>query len=737
MLTSSIVRVDQLCCGMEATLIRDTLGPIAGVEEIKVSVTDRRVCVQHTQSVSADFIVEALNAKHLGASLQTKAVGEVQVKHRSWGDRLRLAGVAAQVFLFAAALGLHLETGYEAWVDGLSTVCVALSLPLARDAVLAVLRKTPNVEFLMAVAMLGSLCQGALLESASVGAIVTIMDHIKTMVTQFVERRLGGMLVAAPEAVDLDGGGSKLLKDLTKGDIFLARAGDRIAADGLVVGGKASVDESQVTGEAMPQEKGKDTTVHSGSMVESGFLKILATSKPTESFDGRVAEMVRDAKGTLSETEAIVNRFAVWYTPSVILLAVAAALARQRLQPFLVIIVAGCPCALLGAAPFVHGACISVLASRCGLLVKSTNALEALAGVRYLGFDKTGTLTTGKFQLERLHLCKPFASGGESAKAEILRIVAAVEQHDSHPLARALVQSYTGCVAEFTGATERALPEVKEFARQGRAGVTGVVDDDMVGVGNVDFLRESGIELQGTGAAKYKDWSRSGPVLFCTINGQVAALMQLQDQLRSSAPAAVSQLGTLGVRAILLTGDKSAAVRQVSQAVGIAPEDTHSGLLPEDKAALVLKLTWPEQGQKVAVPEKAEDLEHGGLSQPLVHERGPVKVGFIGDGLNDCPALATANVGIVLQEVGSHETLEAASAVLEGAAIEKLPAVVVFARRANRLVMVNIALACGINAAVILLALADMIPLWLSVVMDNTSFLIVLLNSLWPLCWHP
>ena len=543
---------------------------------------------------------------------------------------------------------------------------------------------------------------------------------------------------------------------------------------------------------------------------------------------------MEDAKNTLSETEALVGRFATWYTPIVLGLAVVLG-CYKGVQQFLVVLVAGCPCALLGAAPFVQGATLTLLAKRHRLLVKHATTLESLATIKAIGLDKTGTLTTGQFELLRL---EPLP-GAAHTRQVLHRWVAAVEDQDNHPLARSLVASYKGCVADFV-ASGQSLPEVSGFQRHGRDGVSATVEGRRVGVGNAAFVRAT---LSKTQAAQEEapdgdedsdmpprlraarkrvrekeraaaaaidqpapdavavaeaalrladeiatELGGSGSVLFATVDGTVAGTMILDDALKPEAAATVQQLKALGVRAIMLTGDCLSAAQRVAKAgactpcdplltsgdrpphtppqiscnlrplrppsalkftpvplplcaapatVGISEADTHAGLLPEDKQRLILEATWqgPEAGPSPVSWQgapRARELEAGFLPKA---RRGPLEVGFVGDGLNDCPALASAHVGIVLQEVGSQATVDAATAVLQ-ADIEQLPAAIIIARRSRRLVMTNLFLALGINVAVIVLAATVGLPLWLSVLSDSGGLLIVLANSLWPLTWR-
>ena len=794
---------------MEAKLIHDILDPVEAVADVKISLSDRRVNVEHTPELSPDEIVGMLNAKYLGASLQDQAVVERVGSSFNAKELTRLAINASQLLLFATLCAMQLF-GRHRTAEMLGYVCVALSIALFHEAYLALRRRSPNVELMMAIAMLGALAQHEPIEAASVGSLVTLMDLVKVFALESVERKLRGSIVSAPLTIDVPGG-KKPLSELVVGDEYVLRVGDVVPADGTVTKGSAALDESRITGEAIPQDKYPGARVLSGSIVSTGFLQVRTELPVDASFHSRIADAVSEAKGTLSDMEATVGRFAKWYTPTVLLLAALVGV-YKGFDQFLVVIVAGCPCALLGAAPFVQGATLSLLAARHGLLIKRTTALESLARIQAMGLDKTGTLTTGQFELLRM---EPVAS---YPMAKLHEWAAAVEEKDNHPLARSIVSSFKGCIGDFVAAGG-ALPDASEFRRHGRDGVSACVDGHTVGVGNYTFMlgqcaqgREASGEVTSPGLAVAKatvalrgaqaevargvqegmparmlkslqkreaaarasleeaneraraaregghqggkgsneesltralafndEWEESGSVLFVTVGAAVAAVLLMADSLKPEAAGTVAALKRLGVRPVMLTGDKKSSAQRVAAAVAIPESGTHAGLKPEDKLRLLLDLTH-EDAASAGAPSgvvAGADKEKGDLEASFLPklERGPRIVGFVGDGLNDCPALAAAHVGVVLQEVGSQVTIDAAAAMLQND-LGELPAAIVIARRAIRLIYVNLFLALAMNLAVIALVATAGLPLWVSVVADNGGLLVVLANSLWPLMWR-
>jgi len=688
------------------------------VIKVNVSVADRTAYVEHWSTLDAQTMVAALNEMRLGASITDRGEKGGDAQTCSKREVCGVAHILFQVTLFATGFLFPVQSKESNFIF---LLCIVCSYALFYKAYFACLSLRANVELLMATAMLGSLAQGGFREAASVGVIVTLMDTVVWGSQVAVERLLNNSISMPPSTIPLKDGSIIETSELKAGMIFILRAGDGVPADGTVVGGKGTMDESRVTGEAMPVSKEKQSTVYSGSVLQTGFLEVNAEKDVDDSFQAKVLDSVKQAKNTVSNTQVVVGKFAAWYTPAVILIAAGIAIWQQEFKQFLIIIVAGCPCALLGAAPFVQAATMATLAKRHRFLVKEAKVLESLARLKWIGIDKTGTITTGQFKLMKM------VSLNKLTEKALLQSAAAVETKDSHPLAQSIVQAYTGCLVAFAGS--EGLPEISKFKREGRNGVHALmgsgseVSGKRVGVGNQDFLTTLGIPLEGEAAKLYGEWSLEGTALFVTIDQTVGGLLLLDDSMRGDAVGTVAMLKSLGIQTNLLTGDKETAANRVAKKAGIEIENVHSKLLPDGKADLLLRASWGG-----AAPQ---DLEVGLLGST---NRGKIEVGFVGDGLNDCPALANASVGIVMQEVGSQATVDASSAVLQGD-FGQIPAAIIVARRSQKLVIFNIVLALAINVGVIIAAAGGHLTLWMSVILDNGTLLVVLLNSLWPLCW--
>ena len=717
-----------------------------GIIEVSVSLIDKTAFVTHRSNVLPDQIVDIINSKHLGASIKdTGAAGQSENIGTQSVVPTAIRICAIQIFFFAFgvvcmyALGEcdeHCDdvftegalNGWEVTAAVLWSCCILFSYRLFYHAGLACLRLRPNMEVLMSIAIIGSVCLGDLMSASLVAVIVNALEAVTDCAMRFIDQRLKAIVTSRPELSALVTGGSIPVAEIKPGDDIVIRVGESVPVDGTVTKGEATVDESKVTGEAMPIIKQANDQVLAGAVVVQGFMHICASNSAAESFQGSVAEAVERAKrsgGSLVEQR--MATIAKWYTPAVILLAAAVAAAELNFKKFLVILVAGCPCSLLGAAPLVYGTAIAMLASKHQLVVKGAHVVEALADVKVFGLDKTGTITNGEFELKSLEVFDGFE------KDLVHRWAAVVENADSHPIARSIVKSYSGCLV----VAAQQLDSVAKFMREGRAGVRGEVDGHRVGVGNAEFIDAEGVTLGGTASELLTRWEGEGTVVFVTVNRKLAGMMLLCDAVRPDAPATVKALHEISVATIMLTGDRSSAADVSAAAVGITA--VHAQLLPHQKAEWLVRAS---HGLQQLDANGVAELEiESGLRADTEGGQGEAEgwgsdcVGFIGDGLNDCVALAKAHVGIAMQEVTSAAMLDSADAVLQGE-LGQLPAVIVFARRARLLVLVNVVLAVVMNLAIIVPSVFMDVPLWVGALCDNGGLLVVLLNSLWPLSWE-
>lgn len=714
-----------------------------GIIDVSVSLADRTAFVTHKANVEPERIVEIINTKHLGASVKesgvaaaSSALGSARTTAAICVVQVTIFGLGAACMFLVGECSDHCHdvyaggdlNGWEVTAVVMWGLCVGLSFKMFQHAALSCMRLRPNMEALMSVAVVGSIALGDWLSAALVAVIVKVLELISDTAIQYIDRMLKAMVVTTPEEATLTSGATIKLADIAPGTELVVRVGEVIPVDGRVTAGEATVDISKVTGEATPLLKQISEEVMSGAVVVNGYLHVESTSSVQHSFQGNVAHAVDRARGSSSHTQQLVSVVATWYTPAVILLAAIVAAVELSFRKFLLILVAGCPCSLLGAAPLVYGTAIAVLADRHQVLLKNANMIETLATIKIFGMDKTGTLTRGEFELVDL---KVFGGFDEDT---VHRWAAAVESADNHPIARSIVKSYSGCLI----LAAQQLETVREFEREGRCGVRGDISGRQIGVGNTDFLRAEAAELHPEANDLLSQWASRGSVVFVTVDGQVAGMLLLSDSIRPESSAVVKSLNMLGVKTVMLTGDNIMSANAAAAQVGIS--QVHAELLPTHKAEWIQQASHAPDVDFQAV-HKFQLVVTGSFNDeeaPIEQkdqDMGPMGVGFIGDGLNDCVALARAHVGIAMREVAESALVDASDAVLQGTLAE-LPSVIIFARRVRWLVLFNIALAAFMNLAVIVASIAVEVPLWMGVICDNGGLLIVLANSLWPLCWN-
>ncbi len=503
-------------------------------------------------------------------------------------------------------------------------------------------------------------------------------------------RALAGL---APDEVLVRRGGTERLVaagEVAVGETVVVRPGERLAVDGEIVEGGTTVDESPVTGESTPVEKGPGDTVYSGSLNGSGGLVARATREAKDSTLQRVARMVEEAQATRAPAEQFVDRFSRVYTPLVVAVAAVLAVVPPLLggefstwfYRALALLIIACPCALVISTPVTVVSGIGA-ASRRGILIKGGAALEVAGRLKALAFDKTGTLTEGRPIVSRV---APLAGNGE---AKVLALAAAIERRSEHPLAHVILSA----------AGERTLPGVAHFRAIAGRGAEGEIEGRKYLVGSVRLFEEQGIPLERAEAALARvEAAGETPVILGDEDGALA-VFGLADAPRGDAKATLKALRQAGVgELVMLTGDAEAPARRIAEALGV---DYRARLLPEQKVEAVRR---------------------------LVAEQGTA--GMVGDGVNDAPALAASPVGFAMGAAGTDVALETADVALMQDDLPKLADAVRLSRAAERIIKQNVFASLLIKGVFVLLAPFGLVTLWLAVLADMGTSIVVTLNGL-------
>lgn len=544
--------------------------------------------------------------------------------------------------------------------------------------------------FLMSVATLGAIAIGEYPEAAAVMLFYRTGEFLQSLAVDRSRRSISALIAIRPEIAHRKHGDEIqdiAVEDVQIGDLLVVQPGERIPVDGVVVNGFSSLDTSALTGESVPRAAVEGDTVLAGCINLNGLLTIQAAKPASESAVSRILDLVENATANKAPTEDFITSFARYYTPVVVgialLIAVippivsSQALFSDWLYRALVFLVISCPCALVVSIPLGFFGGIGG-ASRQGVLVKGSNYLQALHEVDTVVFDKTGTLTSGSFVVHEIKSVDPFT------EETILELAAHAESVSNHPIARSVMDAYEGVIDK--GAIET-------FQELTGLGIEAHIRGHHILAGNTRLLEKHGIhvrdEAQGTG-------------VYVAIDNQYAGLITIVDHPKADAAQTIQGLKELGIKnIIMLTGDTEQTAKTIGDQLGI--DDVRAELLPHDKVT---------------------ELE---TIMAAHHTKG--KVAFVGDGINDAPALARADVGIAMGALGSDAAIETADVVLMTDEPGRVVDAVVIARRTNRIVWQNIALALGVKLAVLVLGALGMATLWEAVFADVGVTILAVLNS--------
>lgn len=486
--------------------------------------------------------------------------------------------------------------------------------------------------------------------------------------------------------------------ELSPGDEFVVKPGDRIALDGVIVEGISQLDTSALTGESVPRHVETGEEVISGCINMSGVLTIRATKPFEESTVSRILELVEEASEKKAHTENFITRFARYYTPVVTIGALVIALLPPLLFGFawadwvergLTFLVVSCPCALVISVPLSFFGGIGG-ASRLGILVKGGNYLEALAKADTVVFDKTGTLTKGAFKVVAIHPEKQLKN--ESIQSDeldpeyLLSLAAHAEAYSNHPIALSIKEAYSG---------EIDSTRIEEVVEKGGHGVRALVDNHVVLIGNDKLMAEARVA--------YYDCTMVGTILHVALDGEYVGHIVIADVVKPEAKQAISMLHDASVtKTVMLTGDRAEVAQAVARDLGI--DEVHAQLLPQEKVSKVEKL--------------------------LAREGKKEKLAFVGDGINDAPVLTRADIGIAMGAMGSDAAIEAADVVLMDDDPRNISRAIHISRKTMRIVWQNIIFALGIKFAVLILAAVGIATMWLAVFADVGVAVLAILNAM-------
>jgi len=566
---------------------------------------------------------------------------------------------------------------------------------VARAAFFSLRARQVDMNVLMSLAVIGAMAIGEWSEAGLVAFLFGLGTVLQAATLDRTRRAISGLIELAPPVATVVRDGAELAvlaADIRVGETVVARPGERLAVDGVVLDGVAAANEAAITGESLPVTKGPGDVVFAGSILEGGTLRVRTTATAADNTVAKIVHLVEEAQATRAPAEAIVDRFAARYTPAVVALAAAVAVLPPLfgaawdtwIYRGLALLIISCPCALVISTP------VSILAAlgnatRHGILVKGGTYLEQAGGLRVVAFDKTGTLTEGRPAVSDV-----VALNGSSPD-EVLAFAAAAERDSEHPLARAILAA--------ADAKGDGRGDVQRFRAVAGLGVRAEVGGRLVFVGRPQLLGPHASDPALIATLERLEAEGKTAVAVGDEHGALGVLA-VSDPLRTAAPSALAELRAAGVEHIvMLSGDNAATAAAVGAAAGV--DDIRAGLLPADKVAAVRELHG----------------RHGA-------------VGMVGDGVNDAPALAAATLGIAMGAAGTDAALDTADIALMGDDLGGLPRLVRLSRRTGRIIRENIAASIAIKAVFLVLAPLGLTSLWLAVFADMGTSLLVTGNGL-------
>lgn len=691
-------RISSMDCPVEERLIRNRLEPIPGIARLDFNLLERELTVYHCLA-DARAIVSALEKLDMAPELLEAGSAPSAVPTLLSGRRKALLAVGGTAAV-AAELFTWISTQDASWpVMALAGLSIATAgLPTLKKGWIALRNLTLNISFLMSLAVAGAIVTGRWPEAAMVLFLFAVAEAIEALSLERVRRAIASLSPLAPETAEVrvDGDWRELpAAAVAVGSRIRVRTGSRVPLDSLVESGRACLDQSPITGESLPVDKQPGDPLYAGSIVIDGVVEARVTAVAGDSTLARIASAIQEAHAQRAPTQRFVDRFARYYTPAVVVFALMVAVAGPPmfggtwggwLYQALVMLVIACPCALVLSTPVTVVSGLTA-AARHGILIKGGAYLEGGRLVRAVALDKTGTLTSGAPELTDARAL------GDIPVERALLIAASLDEQSTHPIARALVAGWRKRQPAV------AVLAVEEFGVLNGQGVRGAIKGRIFHLGNRRRAAELGCsspELEAE-LARLELEGKTTAVL-CDDSGPIA-LFGLADTVRPESEPAMAALKALDIEPVMLTGDNSATSGEIAAQVGI--RDVRANLLPEGKQAIV-----------------AELKERFGA------------VAMVGDGVNDAPSLARADIGIAMAAVGSATALETADVAIMDDDPRKVADFVRLSRRCASILKQNITLALGIKALFLALALGGEATLWMAVFADMGASLLVVGNGL-------
>ena len=687
-------RVQGFSCSNCANTFENNVKALQGVEDAKVNFGASKIYVQGTTTI------EELEEAGAFENLKVRDDKEQKVVRESfWKQKANIKVYISAVLLVVSWI-LSQQYGENHLIPtiGYATAIVIGGYTLFIQGFKNLSKFKFDMKTLMTIAIIGAAAIGQWGEGAMVVILFAISEALERYSVDKARQSIESLMDIAPKEAVIRRNNEEIkvhVEDILVGDIMIVKPGQKLAMDGRVVKGISTLNQAAITGESVPVTKTLEDEVFAGTLNEEGLLEVEVTKKVEDTTIAKIIHLVEEAQAERAPSQAFVDRFAQYYTPLIVVLALLIAVVPPLLfsaawstwvYQGLAVLVVGCPCALVVSTPVAVVTAIGNAANN-GVLIKGGIHLEEAGALKAIAFDKTGTLTKGVPAVTDIITY----SGNEN---DLLTITAAIEKGSQHPLASALMRE-----AESKGLDFDKLV-VEDFQSITGKGVKAKVNNEMYYVGSPKIFEEIHGVLESNQKRQINDIEAQGKTVMVLGNEEeILSLIAVADEIRETSKAVINQLNKIGIETVMLTGDNERTAREIGKQVGVS--DIKASLLPEDKLNFIKELRGKHK-----------------------------KVGMVGDGVNDAPALAASTVGVAMGGAGTDTALETADIALMSEDLNQLPYTIKLSRKAVAIIKQNITCSLAIKLLALLLVIPGWLTLWIAIFADMGATLLVTLNSL-------
>ncbi|ASV68371.1 MULTISPECIES: heavy metal translocating P-type ATPase [Cytobacillus] len=691
-------RVEGFSCANCAAKFERNVKNLSGVQDAHVNFGASKLSVQGEVSIAE--LEQAGAFENLKVAEENAHVGLNEKEPTSFIKKYSRVLIASLFVLFGYLSWIGFGESHYLTVSMFLFSIIIGGLDLLKIGVKNLIKLDFDMKTLMTVAVIGGAIIGEWGEVAVVVILFAISEELERYSMEKARQSIRSLMRIAPKKAIIRRSGIEQVvsvEEILVGDIMLVKPGQKIAMDGMIVKGISSINQASITGESIPVEKGIDDEVFAGTLNQDGYLEVKITKLVGDTTIAKIIHLVEEAQGEKAPAQAFIDRFARYYTPVIMLIAVLIAIIpplfldgswESWVYQALAVLVVGCPCALVISTPI---ALVSAIgnAARHGVLIKGGIYLEELSHIQTVAFDKTGTLTRGEPVVTDFNV-----HDDEKESDEWLRMIASIEKLSQHPLASAVIH-----LADEKGLKDKDI-EVTDFASLTGKGVQAKINGEKYYIGNPQLFTQLQVMPDTIGEMIGRQQSEGKTVIVFGTAKRILVTMAIADEIRQISKAVVEKLHQLGMKqTVMLTGDHHKAASRIGELAGVSK--VYAELLPEEKLALVKRLQ-KESGH----------------------------VAMVGDGVNDAPALASAQVGIAMGGAGTDAALETADIALMGDDLSKLPFAIKLSRKTMRIIKGNITFSLTIKLIALLLVVPSWLTLWIAIVADIGATLIVALNSM-------